>query len=152
GWPPLAAVLSAPSDTVKDAFGNTYIVDSPANRVRRIRADGIIETYAGTGKATAPTDPPTAGDGGLATAATLKQPYRVALDLQGNLLVLDTGNKRLRRINASTGIITNVAGTGNSGSTGDGGPAVNATFIYPLGLAVDTLGRIYIADASARRV
>jgi sugar lactone lactonase YvrE len=146
GWPALVAQLTGPSDTLKDAFGNTYIVDSPSNRIRRIRADGIIETYAGTGQAGS------AGDGGPASAAQLKQPYRVALDLQGNLLVLDTGNRRLRRINTATGVIVNVAGTGDTSNTGDGGPALNASFIYPLGLAVDTLGRIYIADASARRV
>ena len=146
GWPALAGVLSGPTDAIKDGAGNIYIADNGANRVRRIRTDGIIETYAGTGQAGS------GGDNGPATAAQLKQPYRVALDLQGNLLILDTGNRRLRRVNVSNGTIVNIAGTGDSASTGDGGQALNASFIYPLGLAVDTSGRIYIADASARRV
>jgi hypothetical protein len=143
GWPALAAVLSGPLDAIEDTAGNTYIADG--NRVRRIGTDGIIETIAGTG------DPGFAGDNGPAVNAMLKFPQRIAFDRQGNLLVLDRGNRRLRRIDGNGQIVT-LAGTDDYHSTGDGGPAVLASFADPIGLAVDPSGRIYIADAAARRV
>ena len=144
GWPALAGVLEGPADAIEDAVGNIYIADSADNRIRRISTNGLIETFAGTGQ-------PGFADG-PASQALFKQPHRLAFDAQGNLLVLDNGNRRLRRINLSDLRVTTVAGTGDWGSTGDNGPASNATFMFPLGLAVDTAGRIYIADGSARRV
>ena len=146
GFPALPAVLESPSDAIRDAAGNIYIADGGDNRVRHIGTNGIINTIAGTGQAGF------SGDGGAATGAMLKQPNRLAIDAQGQLLVLETGNRRLRRINLSDGRITTVAGNGDWGSGGDNGPAQNASFMFPLGLAVDSAGRIYIADASARRI
>lgn len=146
GSPALAAVLEGPADAIEDAAGNIYIADGGDNRIRRIGTNGIIETIAGTGQAGF------AGDGGPATQAQFKQPNRIAFDAQGQLLVLDTNNRRVRRINLSDGRITTIAGNGVWGSGGDNGPAINASFMFPLGLAVDSAGRIYIADASARRI
>ena len=144
GWPSLAGVLAGPLDATKDALGNIYIADG--SRVRRIGTDGIIETYAGTGT------PGFAGDNGPATAALLKFPQRVAFDPQGNLLILDRGNRRLRRVNTASGLITTIAGTAKWPASGDNGPAVNASFNDPMGLAVDAAGNIYIADAAGRSV
>lgn len=146
GYPALAAVLEGPAHAIRDAAGNVYIADSGDNRVRRITTNGIIETIAGTGQAGF------SGDGGPATQAQMKQPNRLAFDAQGQLLVLETNNRRIRRINLSDGRITTIAGNGGSSSSGDGGQAVNASFVFPLGMAVDSAGRIYIADASARRI
>ena len=144
GWPALAGVLEGPADAIEDPAGNIYIADSADNRIRRIRTNGIIETFAGTGQ-------PGFADG-PAAQAMFKQPQRLAFDAQGNLLVLDNGNRRLRRVGLSDLRVTTVAGTGDWGSTGDNGPATNATFMFPLGLTVDGAGRIYIADGSARRI
>ncbi|HSQ01116.1 MAG TPA: hypothetical protein VL049_28175, partial [Candidatus Dormibacteraeota bacterium] len=144
GWPALAAVFSGPLDSIKDGAGNIYVADG--SRVRRIGTDGIIQTFAGTGIAGF------SGDNGPATQAQLKFPQRVALDAQGNLLILDRGNRRLRRVTLADGRIVTIAGTDDYRSTGDGGPAVNASFADPIGLAVDAAGNVYIADAGAARV
>ncbi len=145
-WPALAAVLEGPADVVQDARGNIFLADAGANRVRMIDTDGIIHTYAGTGA------PGFSGDGGPATNAALRQPNRVAIAANGDLLILDTGNRRVRRVNAGSRTITTVAGNGEWGSGGDGGLATHASFKFPLGLATDPTGRIYVADAEARNV
>lgn len=146
GWPAALGLFKGPFGVASDGAGNTYVADPSAHRVRRIDAAGIITTFAGTGIAGF------SGDGGPAEEAALKLPYRVAADGAGNVFVLDVGNLRVRRVDARTGIIQTVAGNGQSGSSGDGGPATAASFIFPLGLAVDSVGTFYVADASARRV
>jgi trimeric autotransporter adhesin len=145
GWPAAVGLFEGPFGVARDGFGNTYIADPSAHRVRKINASGIISTLAGTGTAGF------AGDGGPAAEASLNLPYRVAADTAGNVFILDTGNLRVRRVDAN-GIIETVAGCGKSGSSGDGGLAVQATFVFPIGLAVDVAGNLYVADASARRV
>lgn len=85
------------------------------------------------------------GDGNLATSARLKNPKSVAL-YGGFLYIADLSNE-VRRVNLSTGIITRVAGTGNQGYTGDGGPALSATLNQPQRLAIDSVGNIYVADS-----
>jgi uncharacterized protein (TIGR03437 family) len=85
------------------------------------------------------------GDGGPAIGATFNQPAHVALDAAGNLYIADKFNYRVRKI-APNGIITTVAGNGTPGYSGDGGPATNAQFNAPQGLAVDPAGSIYISD------
>ena len=93
------------------------------------------------------------GDGGLATSAELNDPgYGVAVDASGNIYIADSANYRIRKVAASTGIITTVAGTGTEGYSGDGGPAVNAEIGTPFGIAVDSSGDIYFADYSNFRV
>jgi len=95
-----------------------------------------------------------AGDGGLASAAKLTKPADVAFDKSGNMFIADMNNNAIRRIDAVTGIITTVAGTGSAtgGFTGDGGQATAATLNAPTGVAVDSLGNIYIADTSNNAV
>ena len=92
------------------------------------------------------------GDGGPATSATLSFPHALALDGGGSLLVVDANNHRVRRVAASTGIITTVVGTGVAGFSGDGGPARSATLYRPTGLALDGGGNMLIADTDNHRI
>jgi len=92
------------------------------------------------------------GDGGPATEALLNFPTAVAVDGQGHLYIADTMNHRVRRVDAQTGIITTIAGTGQARFSGDGGPADHAALNEPAALAVDTQGQLYIADQSNNRV
>jgi streptogramin lyase len=92
------------------------------------------------------------GDGGPATKATLNYPNAVALDEDGNFYIADTINHRIRRVDASTGFIHTIAGTGVSGFSGDGGPALAAEITFPAGIAVGRWGRVYFADESNNRI
>jgi serine/threonine-protein kinase len=129
-------------DVVADAAGAVYFSDV-SHRVRRIGPDGIITTAAGTG------DPGFSGDGGPATAAQLNGPSGLVLGLDGSLFVADYGNARIRRIDPS-GIITTVVGSGNSGSGGDGGPALEAE-ISASQLSVGADGTLYFDDTNRFR-
>lgn len=111
-----------------------------------LSVDGPLSVVAGTGKAG------DSGDGGPASAATLNQPFDVAFAPDGDLLLSDTGNHKIRRIDAKTKVITTVAGTGAKGFSGDGGPATEAKLDEPYGLAVDAEGNITFADRLNRRV
>merc|ERR1711871_346390 len=86
------------------------------------------------------------GDGGAATSAKLYHPYGIAVDAELNMYIADYYNHRIRFINASTGIISTIAGTGSNGYNGDGGAATSAKLRYPIGVAVDTEGSFYISD------
>jgi uncharacterized protein (TIGR03437 family) len=91
------------------------------------------------------------GDGGPATSALLNGPSGIAVDGSGNLFVADVWNARIRKVSAD-GIITTVAGNGISGFSGDGGPAASASLNYPIGVAVDASGDLFIADANNNRI
>jgi sugar lactone lactonase YvrE len=117
--------------------------------VRKITAaTGIITTVAGTG---AEVETPS-GDGGPATAATFVFPARVAVDASGHLYITDRSARNVRRVDAGTGTITTVAGTGAIGSGGDGGLATAAQFTDPVGIAVDAAGNLYITDVFGQRI
>jgi len=93
------------------------------------------------------------GDNGPATQAQLSdQAYGIALDAAGNLYIADSNNNRIRFVNKSTGVITTIAGTGATGFSGDGGPALAATFNFPLSVAVDSQGNIYVSDCFNDRI
>jgi len=111
-----------------------------------ILALGEIRTIAGNGKGG------DSGDGGLATSARLNEPYDVAVDELGNIYIADSGNNKIRRISVNTGLIKTVVGTGTSGFSGDGGPAVDAQLDRPRGIDFDSLGNLYIADRGNNRV
>jgi sugar lactone lactonase YvrE len=116
-------------------------------RIRRVDAlTRIITTVAGNGTFGF------AGDGGPATSASLANPHGVAVDNAGNIFIADTANRRIRRVDAVTGIITTVAGTGARGFSEDGGPAINATFRRPLGVSLDGAGNLFIADTNNNRI
>ncbi len=106
----------------------------------------IISTVAGTG------EKGYTGDGGAATQALLNNPFDLAFDPGGNLCFSDTFNHCIRRIDARTGVITTIAGTGERGFSGDGGPAARAQMNEPYGIVIDRSGNIYVADRMNRRV
>lgn len=140
------AAMNVPQDVVVDAAGNVYISDSNNHRVRRVAPNGVITTYAGTGV------PDFGGDGGPATQARLFMPTGLALDSAGNLYIADSANARVRKVTASTGVISTVAGNGLVGFSGDGGLATQATFKLPFGVAVDKDGALYICDTRENRI
>jgi hypothetical protein len=131
------AKLRNPNGLAIDSNGNIYIADTDNNRIRRIATNGIITTIAGTGT------PGYSGDGALATDAKLTSPTSVAVDSLNNVYIGD-GN-RIRKI-AANGIITTFAGTGEGGYSGDKADATLAKLNGPLGVAVDRLNNVYIAD------
>jgi DNA-binding beta-propeller fold protein YncE len=148
GGPANAALLNGPFDIAFDAAGNLYFSDTFNNRIRRVDAkSAVISTVAGNGEAGF------AGDGGPATKASLNEPYGIVLDRTGNIFVADRLNRRVRRIDAASGIITTTAGTGEAAYGGDGGPAARAGLAEPNGLAFDARERhLYIADVADHRV
>jgi len=93
-----------------------------------------------------------AGDGGTATSVELFSPLGVTVDASGNIYIADSGNNRIRKVTASTGIITTVAGNGTAGSSGDGGAATSAELSYPTAVVVDSPGNVYIADYNNNKV
>ena len=106
----------------------------------------IITTAVGTG------EKGFAGDGGPAAEALLNGPFDIAFDRAGNLYFSDTFNHRIRRVEAATGIISTIAGNGEAGHSGDGGPAADAALNEPYGVVVDRAGNVYTADRLNRRV
>jgi cysteine-rich repeat protein len=147
GGPATSAQLRLPSGVAVDGLGNLFIADSSNHVTRRVDAfTEVITTVAGTGEAGL------SGDGGPATSAQLNWPYGVALDGLGNLFIADQTNHRIRRVDAATGIITTVAGTGEAGLSGDGGPATSAQLEWPHGVALDGLGNLFIADSGNHRI
>ncbi len=141
GGPAVDAALDGPSSVALDASGNLYIAETGANLVRKVDlASGSITTLAGTGA------PGYSGDHGIATSATLNAPAGIAANAVGDVFIADTGNNVIRRVYATSRIIVTVAGNGAAGYTGDRGIAVQAELQRPGGVAVDSAGRVYIAD------
>ena len=148
GGPATSARLFVPQDIAVDSGGDMFIADSNTNRVRRVAAGtGVITTVAGNGSTGF------SGDGGPATSARLTFPSGVAVDtVGGHLLISDSSNNRIRRVDAGTGVITTVAGTGVAGFSGDEGPGTSARVQYPQGIAVDADGHLFIADHTNCRI
>jgi sugar lactone lactonase YvrE len=145
--PATLALLQNPRGVALDAAGNLFIVDLGNQRIRRVEAGtGIITTVAGNGTRGYN------GDGIAATAAELRDPRAVVIDSGGNLFIADQGNLRVRRVDASTQLITTYAGIGFLGVLGDGGPAASATLQSPFGLALDASENLYIADQGGNRI
>jgi hypothetical protein len=178
GMPATNAALTASGLTV-DASGNIFFCDFPNNRVRKIDASGIITTIAPAGNPSfittdvygnkyfgeayyvkkidasgvvsivGGTTPGFSGDGGPATAAEINQVYGISTDAAGNIIFADEQSNRVRIINATTGIINTIAGSGAIGTwgySGDGGPATAAQMASPSYTATDGAGSIYIND------
>jgi streptogramin lyase len=140
------AQLNNPFAIGRGPDGALYICDVDNHRIRRVLKDGKIETYAGNNQKGY------AGDGGPAAKASLNQPYEMAWDRGGNLFFVELGNHCVRRVDAKTGRISSVAGTGKSGFAGDGGPAANAQFNQPHSLAFDAVGDLYVCDILNHRI
>src|SRR5690606_27802922 len=138
--------LNYPQAVAVDSDGNIYIADSENHRIRKVTVlTGIITTVAGTGSAGYTESE----DGGPATSASLWYPYGVTVDDDGNIYIADMGNDRVRKVTASTGIITTVAGDGTIGNSGDGGLATSAAVGSPTAIALDTDGNIYVSQDSS---
>ncbi len=142
GSPPIGTALARPVAMALDSSDRLYVVDG--DRVRLITGKRVL-TVVGTGEAGY------SGDGGAATAAKLNSPHALAFDSQGNLYIADTLNHSIRRVDRQ-GVITTVAGTGESGNSGDGGPATAARLNSPAGVAIGFGDTIYIADTGNNRV
>ncbi|MFF7097149.1 RICIN domain-containing protein [Streptomyces rubradiris] len=145
GGPAVSARLNRPHAVVVDGAGVLYIADGENHRVRKVTADGKISTIAGTGVAGF------GGDNGPATSAQLYLPAGLVLDSAGSLYISEFRNHRIRKI-TTDGTIGSVAGTGIAGFGGDGGAAAPAQLNHPLGLAVDCVDTLYIADYNNNRI
>ena len=147
GGPAAAALLSEPFMCAFDAAGNLYVAEAMNHCVRRVDAGtGVITTIAGTG------EEGYSGDGGPATEATFSQPYSLQVTPIGDLYVVDRLNYAIRKVAAATGLITTVAGTGESGYGGDGGPGAQAQMREPNDCALDGRGGLLIADVQDQRI
>ena len=156
GGPATQALISSPAGMAIDNAGNIYLSDAVSNRVRMINPAGIISTVAGSSQLCI-VSTNKCGDGGLATSANLYEPQGLAVDSAGNLYIADSLDNRIRRVNAVTGIISTVAGSGNqcassTSACGDGASAISADLNTPYGVAVDSTGDLYIADTYDHRV
>lgn len=146
GGPATNANITNPARGIFDRNGNFYIVSGTGHRVRKISVDGTISTVAGTGTSGYN------GDGIPATNARLNLPTSVVVDTFGNLYIADGQNERIRKVDAVTGLISTIAGTGVSGFYGDGIPATDAHFDGPGDLCFDKRGNLYSTDYSNNRI
>lgn len=152
GGPASAARLNGPAGITFDASGNMYIADKFNERIRRVDATvGNISTVAGNG-AHGGWNGAAFGNGGMATAAALTYPVATAFDASGNMYIADNGSQTVRKIDATTGVITRFAGTHAGGYNGDGIAASTAKLNNPRGLAVDGSGNVYISDCWNNRI
>jgi len=155
GGPASKALLNQPNQLAIAPNGTQYVLDQRNQVIREIDADGVISTVAGT-----PTKPGYSGDGGEPLRAQFSFPTGsnpppaggLALDADGNLYVSDSNTHRIRKIDFQTNEITTIAGTGEPGYSGDGGPATEAALDNPRTLALGPDGRLYIADERNNRI
>jgi sugar lactone lactonase YvrE len=147
GGPGASAQLNNPYGLVTGPDGALYICDIDNHAIRRLDLkSGIITTVAGS------TKMGYSGDGGPATKAEMNQPYEIRFDKAGNMFFVEMRNHVVRRVDKKTGIISTVAGTGQAGFSGDGGPANKAQMQQPHSIAFDAEGRLLICDIGNHRV
>ena len=142
----IATGLAQPRTAAVAANGDIYFTDTYHHQIRRLDTSGVVTTIAGTGSAGS------GGDGGPAIKASLNTPHGVAVDNRGHVLIADSPNHRIRRVDLATGIITTIAGTGQEGFGGDGGPASAAKLNRPRFLIVAPDGSLIVADTGNYRV
>lgn len=144
--PAIHAQLNGPTGIAQAPDGSLYVCDTENHRIRRVTADGVISTVAGTGERG------WGGDGGLAINAKLNEPYEVRFDKSGNVFWVERMNHLVRKMDCKTGRISTVAGSGVSGFSGDGGAAFNARLNEPHSIGFDKHGDLYICDVKNHRI
>jgi uncharacterized protein (TIGR03437 family) len=149
GGPGTKAFLNAPNGIALHPDGSVYFHDPANRRIRRIAADGVITTVAGTGLGGFTGDGVPAASSRISTDGVVS--LGLAFDGAGNLYFADLFSRRIRKISPS-GILTTVAGTGSAGFSGDGGLATSARLDMPRGVAVDGVGNIFFCDSNTHRV
>ncbi|MDB6172368.1 MAG: pknD 5 [Chthoniobacteraceae bacterium] len=138
--------IAGPDGICSGSDGALYICDTENQRIRKVSPDGTMTTVAGNGTRGY------SGDGGPATAASLNEPYEVRLDTAGNLFFVERLSHTVRRVDAKTGFISTVAGTGKAGFSGDGGPGQKAEMKEPHSIGFDRAGDLYICDIGNHRI
>jgi len=146
GGPAARAQLNQPFGVVRGPDGALYICDTGNHVIRRVAADGTIATVAGNGIAGY------AGDGGPALEASLNEPYEIRFDRRGNMVFVEMANHLVRRVDRQTGLISTLAGTGEKGFSGDGGPAVEARLSRPHSIQLGPTGDLFICDIGNHRI
>ncbi|MYD72598.1 MAG: hypothetical protein F4W89_17935 [Acidobacteria bacterium] len=140
GGPATDAMLNMPHEIQFDARGDLYIVERDNHAVRKVDMQtGVITTVAGTGEAGF------SGDGGRADEALLRAPHSIVFTPDGQLLICDIGNHRIRRVDPATGVIETWAGTGEREPTPDGAPLAGTPLNGPRAMALDPDGNLYLA-------
>jgi sugar lactone lactonase YvrE len=148
------AVYFYPQGLAIGPDGSLYVADTNDHRIRRIRPDRTVVTVAGGGSSDIATVGDTGGyrgDGAAARDALLSFPTGVAVSQDGTIYIADSNNQRIRKVEPG-GTISTVAGNGQRGAAGDGGPAVFAQLSYPRAVALGTAGGIVIADKNGHRL
>ncbi len=146
GGAAVQAQLNDPTGIARGPDGALYVCDTANHRVRKVSPGGTITTVAGTG------EPGWSGDGGPATAAKLHEPYEVCFDPAGDVFWVERLSHTVRKLDRKTGIITTVAGNGNAGFSGDGGPATRAQLSDPHSIGFDRAGDLFICDVRNHRL
>lgn len=145
--PAVEAQVGGPFGVTIGPDGALYVCETTSHVVRRIDLKtGAISTVAGCGRKGY------AGDGGPATEALLNEPYEVRFDRNGDMYFVEMRNHVVRRVDAKTGTISTIAGTGEQGFSGDGGPATRARLSVPHSIALDDSGQLYICDIGNHRI
>ena len=146
GGPATEARLNGPFGVTLGPDGALYVCDTYNHVIRRVDAQGVIHTVAGTGQKGY------AGDGGPATRAKLNEPYEVRFDRAGNMVFVEMQNHLVRQVDAQTGRIRTLAGSGKRGFSGDGGPATKAQMSRPHSIQFGPEGHLYICDIGNHRI
>lgn len=146
GGPAYLAQINNPYGVAVGPDGALYICDMDNHLIRKVSTDGTIQTVAGSGQRGY------SGDGGPALQAQLNEPYEVRFDRQGNMFFVEMKNHLVRRVDVKNGIISTVAGSGQAGFAGDGGPAERARLNQPHSIQFGPDGNLYICDIGNQRI